>query len=107
MPPRRRVSTLRREGALRLTSINRSTHLFYNSCALRPFPWRTGALWSPRWSDLRVEKAFPIDRDRRISMFVGVFNLLNANPELTVSWSPGARLGTQVRSCRRASRAWE
>ncbi len=43
--------------------------------------------------DLRVEKAFPIDRDRRISMFVDVFNLLNANPELTVNWSSGSTFG--------------
>jgi hypothetical protein len=35
--------------------------------------------------DLRVGKAFPVDKDRRISMFFDVFNLLNANPELTVN----------------------
>ena len=37
--------------------------------------------------DLRVEKAFPIERDRRISTFFDVYNLLNANPELNVNWS--------------------
>ena len=35
--------------------------------------------------DLRVGKAFPVDKDRRISMVSDVFNLLNANPELTVN----------------------
>jgi len=43
--------------------------------------------------DLRVEKAFPVDKDRRISMFFDVFNLLNANPELTVNWSSGSAFG--------------
>jgi hypothetical protein len=43
--------------------------------------------------DLRVEKAFPIDTERRISMFFDVFNLLNGNPELNVNWSAD-RAGT-------------
>jgi hypothetical protein len=40
--------------------------------------------------DLRVEKGFRIDKDRRIAMFFDVFNLLNANPELSVDWSSDA-----------------
>lgn len=43
--------------------------------------------------DLRVEKPFPVDKDRRISAFFDVFNLLNANPELNVNWSSD-RAGT-------------
>jgi hypothetical protein len=39
--------------------------------------------------DLRVEKGFPLGPGRRLSTFVDVFNLFNANPEQNVNWSSG------------------
>ena len=40
--------------------------------------------------DLRVGKGFPFAGHRRLSAFVDVFNLLNANPEQNTSWSSGS-----------------
>jgi hypothetical protein len=42
--------------------------------------------------DVRVEKAIRLSGSRRIAGFVDVFNLLNANPEQTTSWSSGTFL---------------
>jgi len=39
--------------------------------------------------DLRVEKRILLPGNRRIAGFIDVFNLLNANPEQTTSWSSG------------------
>jgi hypothetical protein len=39
--------------------------------------------------DLRVEKRFLLARGRLVSGFVDVFNVLNANPEESTSWSSG------------------
>jgi hypothetical protein len=38
---------------------------------------------------LRVEKRILLPGNRRIAGFIDVFNLLNANPEQTTSWSSG------------------
>jgi hypothetical protein len=42
--------------------------------------------------DLRIEKAIHPSGIRRLAGFVDVFNLLNANPEQTTSWSSGTFL---------------
>ena len=42
--------------------------------------------------DVRVEKGFRFYRTRRLSGFVDVFNVLNANPEQNISWSSGSFL---------------
>ena len=42
--------------------------------------------------DMRVEKGIHLSGSRRIAGFVDVFNLLNANPEQTTSWSSGTFL---------------
>jgi hypothetical protein len=39
--------------------------------------------------DLRVEKGFPLGSGRRLSTFVDVFNVLNANPEANINWLSG------------------
>ena len=39
--------------------------------------------------DLRVEKSFRFGR-RRISGFLDLFNLLNANPEQNINWTSGS-----------------
>lgn len=39
--------------------------------------------------DARVEKVFRLGREMRVSGFMDVFNLLNANPEQNISWSSG------------------
>lgn len=39
--------------------------------------------------DVRVEKEFRVAEKRRVAGFVDVFNLLNANPEESTSWSSG------------------
>jgi len=39
--------------------------------------------------DVRVEKGFRLAEGRRVAAFVDAFNLLNANPEETVSWTSG------------------
>jgi hypothetical protein len=60
--------------------------------------------------DVRAEKGIRLAGGRRVAAFVDVFNLLNANPELNVSWASGpaflrpltilppriARVGTKV-----------
>jgi hypothetical protein len=43
-------------------------------------------------ADLRVEKGIRLSGSRRIAGFIDVFNLLNANPEQTTSWSSGTFL---------------
>lgn len=42
--------------------------------------------------DVRIEKGIRLSGSRRIAGFVDVFNLLNANPEQTTSWSSGTFL---------------
>lgn len=42
--------------------------------------------------DLRTEKGIHLSGSRRLAGFVDVFNLLNANPEQTTSWSSGTFL---------------
>ena len=42
--------------------------------------------------DLRTEKGIHLSGIRRVAGFVDVFNLLNANPEQTTSWSSGTFL---------------
>ena len=42
--------------------------------------------------DMRVEKGIRLSANRRIAGFIDVFNLLNANPEQTTSWSSGTFL---------------
>jgi hypothetical protein len=42
--------------------------------------------------DVRVEKGFRLPGDRRLSGFLDVFNVLNANPEQNISWSSGSFL---------------
>ena len=39
--------------------------------------------------DLRVEKAIPVGAGRRVSLFVDIYNVLNANPEPNINWSSG------------------
>jgi hypothetical protein len=39
--------------------------------------------------DLRVEKAFRLPKERRVAVFVDVYNLLNANPEEALVQSSG------------------
>jgi hypothetical protein len=39
--------------------------------------------------DVRVEKGFRLGGSRRVAAFVDVFNLLNSNPEQSLSWSSG------------------
>jgi hypothetical protein len=40
-------------------------------------------------ADLRLEKRFPAGGGGRLSIFLDVFNLLNANPEQSVTWLSG------------------
>jgi hypothetical protein len=40
--------------------------------------------------DVRVERALPFRAGRRLTTFVEVFNVLNANPEQNISWETGA-----------------
>lgn len=42
--------------------------------------------------DARVEKGFRLANNRRVAGFVDVFNVLNANPEESTSWSSGSFL---------------
>lgn len=42
--------------------------------------------------DLRTEKQFSLGTGRRLSTFLDVFNLFNANPEQNTSWSSGTFL---------------
>ena len=50
----------------------------------------TRAGWTTsRFLDLRVEKGFRLAAGRRVAGFVDGFNLFNANPEETVSWTSG------------------
>ena len=39
--------------------------------------------------DLRVEKGIPIGAGRRVSVFVDIYNVFNANPEPNINWSSG------------------
>jgi len=39
--------------------------------------------------DVRVEKGFRLGGHRRVAAFVDIFNLLNSNPEQSLSWSSG------------------
>jgi outer membrane receptor protein involved in Fe transport len=40
--------------------------------------------------DLRAEKEFRLTGHRRVSMFLDVFNVLNANPEQNINWLSGS-----------------
>jgi len=39
--------------------------------------------------DLRIEKVIPIRGESRVSGFIDVFNMFNANPEQNITWSSG------------------
>ena len=39
--------------------------------------------------DLRLEKAFTRDGGKRLSPFMDLFNVFNANPEQNISWNSG------------------
>jgi hypothetical protein len=41
---------------------------------------------------VRIEKTVRLSDNRRVAGFIEVFNLFNANPEQTTSWSSGTFL---------------
>jgi hypothetical protein len=40
--------------------------------------------------DARVEQGFNLPFERRVAVFIDVFNIFNANPEQNINWSSGA-----------------
>jgi Carboxypeptidase regulatory-like domain/TonB dependent receptor len=66
-----------------------STRLNYGIVRVLAEPLDTRRMDNITLLDMRVEKGFRLAERRRAAAFVDVFNLLNANPEETVSWTSG------------------
>jgi hypothetical protein len=69
-----------------------STSLNYGTVRILAEPVGTRRMDNVTLLDVRVEKVFRLPAGGRFAAFVDVFNLLNANPEQSISWSSGAFL---------------
>jgi hypothetical protein len=69
-----------------------TTKLSYGNVRILAEPIGTRRTDNVTIVDLRTEKGIHLTGSRRIAGFVDVFNLLNANPEQTTSWSSGTFL---------------
>jgi carboxypeptidase family protein len=69
-----------------------TTTLNYGNVRILAEPIGTRRMDNITIADMRVEKGIRLAGSRRIAGFVDVFNLLNANPEQTTSWSSGTFL---------------
>jgi hypothetical protein len=69
-----------------------TTTLNYGNVRILAEPIGTRRMDNVTIADMRVEKGIRLSGSRRIAGFIDVFNLLNANPEQTTSWSSGTFL---------------
>jgi len=69
-----------------------TTKLTYGNVRILAEPIGTRRTDNVTIVDLRTEKGIHLSGSRRLAGFVDVFNLLNANPEQTTSWSSGTFL---------------
>jgi hypothetical protein len=68
-----------------------STLLNYGSIRILAEPIGTRRMDHVTLVDLKVEKSFRLRADR-VTVFVDLFNVLNANPEQNISWVSGSFL---------------
>ena len=66
-----------------------TTKLSYGTVRILAEPIGTRRMDNVTIVDLRIEKGTHRSGSRRVAGFIDVFNLLNANPEQTTSWSSG------------------
>jgi hypothetical protein len=69
-----------------------TTTLNYGNVRILAEPVGTRRTDTVTIADMRAEKGIRLSGSRRIAGFVDVFNLFNANPEQTTSWSSGTFL---------------
>jgi hypothetical protein len=69
-----------------------TTTLNYGNVRILAEPIGTRRTDNVTIADVRVEKGVRVSGSHRIAGFVDVFNLFNANPEQTTSWSSGTFL---------------
>jgi Carboxypeptidase regulatory-like domain/TonB dependent receptor len=69
-----------------------TTRLNYGNVRILAEPIGTRRTDNVTIADVRIEKGIRLPGSRRIAGFVDVFNLFNANPEQTTSWSSGTFL---------------
>jgi hypothetical protein len=69
-----------------------TTSLNYSNVRILAEPIGTRRTDNITLVDVRIEKGIGLSGSRRIAGLLDVFNLLNANPEQTTSWSSGTFL---------------